>query len=257
VSELRVPELRVPELRVPELIPEPRLPRAVPELLVPDDSDESTEGIEPVTRDGTDCSYFTRDWCTHRDSASPRLPAALRSVPCHSVQLRSQIDRRQSPEVSFALLGLLIAVVFFLFTRMATYRQTPLNYFLSVVWSIYARLMLIGFAGAFYLRSPQRRGRVLRTGRGAVAHGRSSIARHAHINGHKPLRSNFSGRTDHLLVVTVPTLLAAGNLPALRRVLLSLLINLPQHFDRFHVDVITEGAVDHQPLMHWLDEIGE
>jgi beta-1,4-mannosyltransferase len=40
-------------------------------------------------------------------------------------------------------------------------------------------------------------------------------------------------------------------------VLLSLLVNLPQHFDRFHVDVITEGTVDHTDLTRWLEEIGE
>ena len=44
---------------------------------------------------------------------------------------------------------------------------------------------------------------------------------------YKPLRSEFTGRSDRLLVVTVPTLLAEGNLPALQRVVLSLLINLP------------------------------
>ena len=71
------------------------------------------------------------------------------------------------------------------------------------------------------------------------------------------MRSEFEGRTDHLLVVTVPTLLAPGNLPALQRVLLSLLVNLPLHFDRFHVDVITEGEVDHAELTGWLKEIGE
>ena len=70
------------------------------------------------------------------------------------------------------------------------------------------------------------------------------------------MRSEFTGRTNRLLVVTVPTLLAQGNLPALQRVVLSLLINLPRHFDQFHVDIITEGNVDHLPLIQWIDSMG-
>jgi hypothetical protein len=38
---------------------------------------------------------------------------------------------------------------------------------------------------------------------------------------------------------------------------LSLLINLPQHFSRFHIDIITEGDVDHEPLRQWMDTIGK
>ena len=72
----------------------------------------------------------------------------------------------------------------------------------------------------------------------------------------KPLRSEYKGRSDHLLMVTVPTLLANGNLPALERVLLSLLMNLPEYFDRFHVDVITEGDVDLGPFQEWIKSCG-
>ena len=54
----------------------------------------------------------------------------------------------------------------------------------------------------------------------------------------------------------MPTLLAKGNLPAMERVLLSLLLNLPEHFNRFHVDIITEGDVDQQPLEDWVESFG-
>jgi beta-1,4-mannosyltransferase len=74
---------------------------------------------------------------------------------------------------------------------------------------------------------------------------------------HKAARSSFPGRTNHLLVVTVPTLLAPGNLPALQRVLLTLIVHLPKHFDRFYVDVVTEGDVNHDSLKEWLDGLGD
>jgi hypothetical protein len=150
----------------------------------------------------------------------------------------------------------LFAAVFFMLTRMAAARQTPLNYFLSIVWSLYAPTVLIAVVGVFYLRSQQRLRRRHHIHRNA-SDDISSAERQNSFRRQKLSRSDFPGRTDHLLVVTVPTLLAPGNLAALQRVLLSLFINLPRHFDRFHVDVITEGNVDHEPLMHWLDEIGE
>ena len=71
------------------------------------------------------------------------------------------------------------------------------------------------------------------------------------------MRSEFKGRSDRLLIVTVPTLLIEGNLPALQRVLFSLLINLPRNFNQFHIDVITEGDVDHGPLLNWMEAVGK
>ena len=115
------------------------------------------------------------------------------------------------------------------------------------MWSVYAPLIVIGLIGAMSLRRQQRRGR-----KGAF----DNAERRADDTGdraapppqaNKPLRSEYKGRSDRLLVVTVPTLLANGNQPALERVLHSLLLNLPVYFDRFHVDVITEGDVDVEP----------
>jgi egghead protein (zeste-white 4 protein) len=42
----------------------------------------------------------------------------------------------------------------------------------------------------------------------------------------------------------------------MERVLLSLLLNLPEHFNRFHVDIITEGDVDQQHLEDWVESFG-
>jgi cellulose synthase/poly-beta-1,6-N-acetylglucosamine synthase-like glycosyltransferase len=52
-------------------------------------------------------------------------------------------------------------------------------------------------------------------------------------------------------------LLAEGNLTALQRVLTSTLVNLPRHFVRFHVDVVTEGDTDDRALRSWIASLGE
>jgi hypothetical protein len=184
------------------------------------------------------------------------LPPALRRIPTHGSQLKRLIVRRQTPKLNFVLFVLLFICVFIVFARITSDRQTPLNYFLSIVWSLYAPLTIIGLTGALYLRSQQRRGRKDSFGRADGSTMTSKTDLHARVKRRKPMRSEFVGRSGRLLVVTVPTLLADGNLPALQRVLLSLLINLPRHFDHFHVDVITEGEVDHEPLRRWMEMIG-
>jgi hypothetical protein len=188
--------------------------------------------------------------------ASLQLPPALRSVASHSIQLKRQAIRRKSPQLNFALFVTLFGLVFLVFAKITTDEKTWLNYVLSVVWSIYAPLMVIGLIGAVYMNRQQHRNKPKpNSSPKAPLTSASSLEERSKRN--KPLRSDFAGRSDHLLVVTVPTLLAEGNLPAMQRVLMSLLINLPQHFNRFHVDVITEGDVNHEPLMHWLEEVRE
>jgi hypothetical protein len=193
----------------------------------------------------------TFEWKSEWNPQTVVLPAALRGVPSHGAQRKRRFAERQSPKVRLGLLAVLFVTIYILFSRIVSYRQDPLNYFLSVVWSIYAPLMLIAIIGSLYLRNQQRlRKRQRNDKAGPVRWWRPSLARH------KPIRSNYTGRTEKLLVVTVPTLLASGNLPALQRVLLSLFINLPAHFDRFRIDVITEGSCDHRPLEEWLEQIG-
>jgi beta-1,4-mannosyltransferase len=111
---------------------------------------------------------------------------------------------------------------------------------------------VIGVIGSLHLSSQQRQRRKQQRLNDENRGGRllQSSTRH------KPIRSDFSGRTDQLLIVTVPTMLAPGNLPALQRVLHSLLINLPLHFDRFRIDIVTEGECGREPLNGWLDAIG-
>jgi hypothetical protein len=195
-------------------------------------------------------------WTGPRTVTTFTLPPALRRIPTHGSQFRRVIVRRQTPKQNFALFVLLFGSVFFVFARITSDRQTPLNYFLSVVWSIYAPLMVIGLLGALYLRAQRRRGRSGLQPEADSTTMTSRTALHARAKRHKPMRSEFTGRSDRLLIVTVPTLLAAGNLPALERVVTSLLINLPRHFSQFHVDIITEGDVDHHPLRQWMDGIG-
>lgn len=181
-----------------------------------------------------------------------RLPPSLTSVPTHNAQLIRRIHRRRAPKVRLTLLVSLVAAVSITFAVIATPRQTPLNYFLSVVWSLYAPLAVLGVLGHLYLarqhRPARAKPRPLATGK----------RQHPWSRGrYKASRSSFSGRTNHLLVVTVPTLLAPGNLPALQRVLLTLIVHLPKHFDCFYVDVITEGDVNHDSLQEWLDGLGD
>ena len=191
-------------------------------------------------------------WKEEWDPAALVLPAALRTVPCHGAELKKRFVRRQSPKIRLGLLAAFFIAIYAVFSMIVSYQHTPLNYFLSVVWSIYAPLIVIGIIGAMHLRAQQRRRKHQRSGDGQSG----SWSRRLSPIRRKPMRSDFTGRTDQLLVVTVPTMLAPGNLPALQRVLLSLLINLPLHFDCFHVDVITEGFCDQQPLRQWLYEIG-
>ena len=179
-------------------------------------------------------------------------PPALSNVSYHNVRLNRKRTRRHSPKVNLPLLAVLFATVFIVFSRITSDRQTLLNYALSILWSAYAPLMIIGVIGAFYIRMHDGRGRN-GTSEDDVPLG-SDAERQTRNERHKPLRSEFSGRTDRLLVVTVPTLLSEGNLAALQRVLFSLLVHLPRHFNRFHVDVITEGDVNLKPLTDWLDK---
>jgi egghead protein (zeste-white 4 protein) len=178
-------------------------------------------------------------------------PPALSNVSYHNVRLNRKRTRRHSPKVNLPLLAVLFATVFIVFARITSDRQTLLNYALSILWSAYAPLMIIGVIGAFYIRMHDGRGRK-GTSEDGVPLG-SDAERQTRNERHKPLRSEFTGRTDRLLVVTVPTLLTEGNLAALQRVLFSLLVHLPRHFNRFHVDVITEGDVNLKPLTDWLD----
>jgi hypothetical protein len=211
------------------------------------------EALHPLETFEPEVEYA---WTQPKNLSSPGLPPALRRVPTHGTQLKRQLVRRKSPKVNFALFFLLFGSVFLVFARITSDRRTPLNYFLSVVWSVYAPLIVIGLIGACYLRVQQRRGRSERTSDGQTVAMTSATDPEIRRKRHKPLRSEFTGRSDHLLVVTVPTLLAKGNLPAMERVLLSLLLNLPEHFNRFHVDIITEGDVDQQPLEDWVESFG-
>jgi hypothetical protein len=199
------PAAFVPKRRpgVPAAVPEAPLPDAVVELPVPDGVPDRGAGPH-----GTPGWYSSWNDGLDADLLIPLdLPAALRTVSCHGEQLRRRYMRRRTPKVRISFFAVMFVVVYYVFTQLASYRQTPLNYFLSVVWSVYAPLMVIGVIGALYLRCQQRQ---RRKRRGAFAHSQSGPERHSRIPRQKPLRSEFSGRTDQLLVVTVPTLLAPG-----------------------------------------------
>jgi egghead protein (zeste-white 4 protein) len=195
-------------------------------------------------------------WTRPQTFSTLALPPALRRIPTHGIQLKRRMVRRKSPKLNFIVFFLLFVCVLVVFARVTSDRRTPLNYFLSVVWSGYAPLTVIGMIGAFSLRAQQRRGRWFMADNANDVPMTSETELTLRMRRNKPLRSEYEGRSNHLLVVTVPTLLAKGNQPALERVLLSLLMHLPANFNRFHVDVITEGSVDLQPLQEWIKRYG-
>ena len=190
------------------------------------------------------------------------LPTVLRRVTSHHAKIERRFDRRRAPRVRFSLLALLFATIAAVLARLTTAQHhTPLNYYLSVVWTLYAPVILLGLVGAAYLRTTwhhARRGRSRdrHPSRADVGTGTAPGDEAGPVRRRKLARSDFAGRTAHPLIVTVPTLLVPGNLPALQRVLLSLLVHLPKNFEHFRVDVITEGSVDHEPLRAWLQELG-
>ena len=195
-------------------------------------------------------------WTEPHTLTTPGLPAALRRIPTHAVQLKRRLARRHAPKINFLVFFLLFVSILVVFARITSYQRTPFNYFLSVVWSVYAPLIVLGLIGAFSLRREQRRGRRSAGEDASDVPMSSATAVSLRRRRNKPLRSEYTGRSSRLLVVTVPSLLAKGNQPALERVLHSLLLNLPVYFDRFHVDVITEGDVDVQPLQDWIKRCG-
>jgi len=195
-------------------------------------------------------------WTGPHTVSTLRLPAALRRIPTHAIRLKRRLLRRKSPKINLVAFFLLFVCVLVAFARVTSDRLTPFNWFLSVVWSVYAPLIVIGLIGAVFLRTQQRRGRKASANDASEVPMTSGTGIVVRMRRNKPLRSEYKGRSNHLLVVTVPTLLANGNLPALERVLLSLLLNLPEYFDRFHVDVITEGNVDLRPLQEWIKSCG-
>ena len=211
---------------------------------------EAFRPAEPIS------PHMEDPWGGQRVSSTLAIPPALRRIPTHAIRLKQEMVSRKSPSLNFTMFLLLFICVLVVFTKITSDRHTPLNYFLSIVWSGYAPLTVIGFIGAYSLRRQQRRGRNVNGERANDTPMTAQTKLSLRARRYRPLRSDYKGRSDHLLMVTVPTLLAKGNMPALERVLLSLLINLPRNFNRFHVDIITEGSVDVGPLQEFIARCG-
>ena len=143
----------------PTVVPELPVTEAGPLLTAANYSEGSAATIEALRPTELFPPDVEDPWTSPRTHTTPALPPALRKVPTHGPQFKRQIVRRQTPKTNFALFVLLFASVFVVFARVTSDRQTPLNYFLSIVWSIYAPLIVIGLVGALYLRTQQSRGR--------------------------------------------------------------------------------------------------
>ncbi len=144
--------------------------------------------------------------------------------------------KARSPRPSFAVFALFAAAATALLFKVSSPEGTLFNYFLTPLWSMYFPLMLVGLVGAVHLRSKNTQ---VRRGRGSRF----------------VPRSFFVGRTRKMLIVTIPSLVSPGNLPALKRVISSVITELPSHFDHFRVDVVAESGDDVGPLIKWLVEI--
>jgi beta-1,4-mannosyltransferase len=238
---------------------------AVPELIdieleahatSANNSQGSTTTIEAFRPSELITPEVEEPWSSPVVSSTVAIPPALRQIPTHGIRLKEQMVSRKSPSLNFMIFLLLFVCVLIVFLKITSDKHTPLNYFLSIVWSMYAPLTVLGFIGAYSLRRQQRRGRNVNGERANDTPMTAQTKLRIRTRRNRPLRSDYKGRTDQLLVVTVPTLLAKGNMPAMERVLLSLLINLPQNFNRFHVDIITEGDVDIAPLQEFIARCG-
>ena len=98
-------------------------------------------------------------WTEPHTLTTPRLPAALRRIPTHAIQLKRRLARRHAPKANFLVFFLLFVSILVVFARITSDQRTPFNYLLSVVWSVYAPLIVLGLIGALSLRRQQRRGR--------------------------------------------------------------------------------------------------
>jgi len=105
--------------------------------------------------------------------------------------------------------------------------HSPFNYYLTVVWTLYLPVGLMGLAGV--LVSRVRRGPTIDL-------------------------SSFEGQTDKKVVIVLPTLGKPGNLNALKRVIGSILEHGPRNLSDFRVDVVIDEGPDLEPLYSWLGE---
>jgi egghead protein (zeste-white 4 protein) len=108
------------------------------------------------------------------------------------------------------------------------------NDYLSVVWSFYAPIAVVGLIGVC---SGMRRA-------------------HDHID-----LSTFTGSVDELVIIQIPTLCHSGNLPALKRVVSSVLLHAPANLNNYRVDVVADEGDDDVRFgmtlfREWLAEVG-
>ena len=133
---------------------------------------------------------------------------AVRGVPTARVPAR--------PLPSFRLSYLKLTIVFLavldglvLISDIST--TQPINYYVSIVWSLYLPIALIGLAGGVAARRVQ--------------------------------PAQFSGRVHQRVIFLVPTVARFDTLPALQRVVGSILEHAPRNLTNFRVDILTdEGA---------------
>lgn len=155
----------------------------------------------------------------HPEPSSPSNPPETNVVTRPDVgrptELVADIEERQLRVARFKPRILLLPAIFLVAITATLWiseiRTGALNLYLSVAWSLYAPLAIIGILGAFRTR-------------------RLEVAR-------------SDARVGNLVVFVIPTIARGGNMPALRRTVASILCFAPRNLTNFRVDVIAdEGA---------------
>ena len=101
-----------------------------------------------------------------------------------------------------------------------------LNWYLTLAWSIYVPMHLLGLFATIHLR---------------VFHG-------GFIG-----RSTFGGSVDNLVIFVIPSLCRADTTNALKRVITSIVERAPRNLSNYRIDVITEEGLPGEEIPQWLD----
>jgi egghead protein (zeste-white 4 protein) len=99
------------------------------------------------------------------------------------------------------------------------------NWYLSVIWSTYFPISIVGLIGALHMRKR---------------------------NGGYIERSEFRDSVDERIIFVIPSLCRADTTNALRRVVMSILNGAPTNFPNFRIDVVTEEGLAAPELVKWL-----
>lgn len=160
-----------------------------------------------------------------RPEQQPRIPSALGAG---SDDLEPSPTSGEEPSlvrlnlVKLSVLVLAISALAFTFVRPS---DTWLNWYLTVAWSIYVPMHVLGLFAALHRRF-----------------------RHGGLIG----RSTFAGKVDKTVIFVLPTLCRDDTTNALKRVVTSIVERAPQNLSSYRIDVVTEEGMAGPNILRWL-----